>query len=137
MGYTLWKLPAPTPADEHNNQTMGAASLKAHSCHEEKATRRTLRNMGCDIHTHAHAQEDLQNMFLEHMGTVRCLQNLVWQGHGYEYHSPTNQAANQAAWAWVLTIMYIYIYTYVYTYVIYIHIYIHTYIYMLHICLYI
>ena len=26
--------------------------------------------MGCDIHTHAHAQEGLQNIFLEQMGAV-------------------------------------------------------------------
>ena len=29
--------------------------------------------MGCDIHTHAHAQDSLYNMCVEEMGTVGCL----------------------------------------------------------------
>ena len=48
-----------------------------------------IKSMGCDIRTHAnaHAQESLLNTFAKQMGTVRNLQNLFGQGHGYEYHS--------------------------------------------------
>ena len=44
-------------------------------------------SLGCDVHTHAHVQDSLQNMLVEEMGTVGSLQNSFWQGYGHEYHS--------------------------------------------------
>ena len=44
-------------------------------------------SLGCDIHTHAHAQDSLHNHFAEQMSTVGSLYNSFGQGYGYEYHS--------------------------------------------------
>ena len=52
---------------------------------------------GCDIHTHAHAQESLQDIFREQMGTNWSLWNFWGQGHGYEYHSPEKLNLNRLA----------------------------------------
>ena len=43
--------------------------------------------VGCDIHTHAHAQDSLCNIFVEQMSAVGHLYNFFGQGYGYEYHS--------------------------------------------------
>ena len=39
-----------------------------------------LVDLGCDVHTHAHAREGLQNIFLEQMGTSWGLYNLLLAG---------------------------------------------------------
>ena len=46
-----------------------------------------IPHMGCDIHTHAHAQTSLQNVFVEQMGTAGSLYNFFGQWYGYEHHS--------------------------------------------------
>ena len=45
--------------------TVREMSVTSHNVEE------VSKSLGCDIHTHAHAQESLQNMFLEQMGTER------------------------------------------------------------------
>ena len=43
--------------------------------------------MGCDIRTHAHAQDSLYNTFVQTNSTAGSLYNLFGQGYGCEYHS--------------------------------------------------
>ena len=43
--------------------------------------------LGCDIHTHAHAQDSLYNKVVQQHSTAGSLCIVFRQGHGYEHHS--------------------------------------------------